>query len=90
MLNIVIIIAGIAIGFVFQRKRGLFSPLDKLITYAIWLLLFLLGFSVGSNQIIISNLGKLGFQAVVITFAAITGSVLISSVLFILLFKNEK
>ena len=58
---------------------------------AIYVLLFLLGISVGTNQEVIGNLGKIGYESVAIAVASIAGSVLISTFLFKLLFrKNAK
>lgn len=81
---------GIGIGFIFHKKLSFIKTAEKLTTYAIWLLLFLLGISVGANELIVKNIGKLGAQAFIISFASILGSVLLSYFLYILLFKDEK
>ncbi|MDO8583373.1 MAG: LysO family transporter [bacterium] len=91
MLNVIIIMTiGIGIGFIFHKKLSFIKTAEKLTTYAIWLLLFLLGISVGANELIVKNIGKLGAQAFIISFASILGSVLLSYFLYILLFKDEK
>lgn len=81
---------GILIGFVLRKNKKLIVISDKLTVYAIWVLLFLLGISVGTNETIIQNIGSLGFQALVVTLSSIACSVIFSYFLFVTLFKNEK
>ena len=50
--------------------------MQKLINYAIFLLLFLLGITVGANGDVMNNLDSIGLEALLITLAAIAGSVL--------------
>ena len=57
--------------------------------WAIYLLVFMLGISVGTNKEVIENLGKIGYEAVVIAIASITFSVLFSALLFKVLFKQK-
>ena len=66
--------AGILIGFLFKRKKV--TWIGKVITVLIWLLLFLLGIDVGSNQVIMSGLHTIGLEALLIAVAAIMGSVI--------------
>jgi uncharacterized membrane protein YbjE (DUF340 family) len=73
---LLLMLAGICIGFAIHRYPAIIRINEKLITWAIYLLLFLLGISVGLNKTIIQNLNKIGLQAITITIGAITGSVL--------------
>jgi len=57
--------------------------------WAIYLLLFMLGISVGTNKEVIDNLGKIGYEAVAIAIASISGSVLLAALLFKVLFKQK-
>lgn len=66
---------GIAVGYVFRRVE-LLQNLGKPISYTIFLLLFLLGISVGANESIVRNLTTLGGQAFLIATAGTFGSVL--------------
>ena len=50
--------------------------MQKLIYFAIFLLLFLLGITVGANGDVMNNLDSIGLEALLITLAAIAGSVL--------------
>ena len=58
-----------------SRKRNL-NIVHRIITWLIWILLFLLGTEVGGNKMILEGLHTIGFEALVITLAAVAGSVL--------------
>lgn len=60
---------------IFSCKRKL-NFIYRVITFLIWILLFLLGTEVGDNKMIIEGLHSLGLEALVITLAAVGGSVL--------------
>ena len=81
-----LMILGIGVGYLF-RKRNL-SFISKLITVLIWILLFVLGLEVGSNPQIVSNLGKLGLDALIITVGALLGSIILAALLW--KFVNKK
>lgn len=83
-----IMFCGIALGYLF-RKKTILQKLGKPISYTIYLLLFLLGISVGGNSEIINNLPSLGGQALLLAFAGTLGSVLAAwGINF--LFKNSR
>ena len=69
-----LMVTGIILGYLF-RERNL-KIVYKLINYAIFLLLFLLGITVGANGDIMNNLATIGYDALLITLAAVAGSVL--------------
>lgn len=69
-----LMVCGIILGYVFKEKNLKF--VQKLINYAIFLLLFLLGITVGANGDVMNNLDSIGLEALLITLAAIIGSVL--------------
>jgi len=54
--------------------------------------LFLLGIGVGLNKTIVSNMAKIGLQAILITFGAVLGSLILAYITYTLFFiqKNEK
>ncbi len=64
--------AGLLIGFLLRNKQLKF--INKIITFLIWILLFLLGIEVGGNREIINGLHTIGIEALVITIAAVLGS----------------
>lgn len=96
MISVLLVMtAGIIAGVFIHRKPVLIQINDRLISVAIYVLLFLLGISVGLNKTIVQNIGTLGYQALVITLGAVCGSVLFSWLIFRVFFaaevnKNEK
>lgn len=71
-----IMFTGMLAGYLLRSKR--LTWIHKIITLLIWLLLFLLGIDVGANRAIINGLHTLGLEALVLTAAAVAGSVLAS------------
>lgn len=67
-----IMVAGIVVGY-FLRKRRL-SYVPHTITILIWLLLFFLGASIGSNDKIMDSLGTLGLEAAGLSVLTLLGS----------------
>ena len=82
-----IMFLGIALGYAF-RKVAFLQGLGKPISYTIFLLLFLLGISVGANESIVKNLTTLGGQAFLIALAGTFGSVLAASGVYHFFFKE--
>lgn len=84
---------GMAIGLAVKQfvhwQATFFKLIDRVLPFAVWALLFLLGISVGSNQAVVSNLGSLGFDAFLVAVAATGMSVLLSIIVFRLFFKHE-
>jgi len=66
-------LSGILVGYLFKKKK--ITWISRVITLLIWVLLFLLGIDVGSNQAIMSGLHTIGLEALVITVGAVLGSV---------------
>ena len=87
---LLLMLAGIVAGYLLSSRRKLLKINDKLIQWAIYGLLFLLGISVGVNKTIIQNLDKIGLQSAIITIGAVTGSVLVIWALYHLFFKSEQ
>ena len=83
-----IMVFGIVLGYLFRRKTML-RKLDKPISYTIYLLLFILGISVGGNNDIIHNLPTLGGWAFLLAFAGTLGSVLAAWVVYKTIFKKD-
>ncbi|MBC8004960.1 MAG: LysO family transporter [Verrucomicrobia bacterium] len=90
LLVLLIMIAGIITGVFIHHKPALIKVNDQLISVAIYVLLFLLGVSVGLNKTIIQNIGTLGFQALIITLGAVTGSVLVSWLIYKAFFQGKQ
>lgn len=82
-----IMVSGIVAGY-FLRRIPNITFIGKLITGFIFLLLFTLGLSVGGNDVIVNNLSTIGVQALVITLAAVMGSVLAAWIVYKRFFRD--
>ena len=66
---------GIGIGYVL-RNWTILQKTEKTISLTIFLLLFILGVSIGSNSLIVNNLGKFGKQAIILAISGVLGSLI--------------
>ncbi len=82
-------ISGIIVGFLVKSKKRLVKGNDKLTTWAIYALLFLMGIGIGANKTIMGSLHTLGLKALAISLGAIAGSVLLGWVTYKLFFKRS-
>ena len=80
-------LTGITVGYLF-RNIAFLQKTEKTISITIFLLLFLLGISVGSNELIINNLAAFGWQAAILAFSATCGSILASWMVLKFFFKK--
>ncbi|MCD4817356.1 MAG: lysine exporter LysO family protein [Candidatus Cloacimonetes bacterium] len=80
---------GMFIGFLFRNKEKLIKPIDYIITWSIFLLLFFLGISVGTNDTIINNLDTIGIKAFFLTIGAVLGSIIVAYFTYIFFFKKK-
>ena len=69
---------GILAGYLARSKRGLLAAASRATTWSLYILIFLLGVSVGANEAVVRALGKLGVQALILCAGAVGGSVLVS------------
>ncbi len=82
-----IMFAGTVIGRLL-RNTGIPGKMGRPISYTILLLLFLLGISIGTDKNITAHLATLGRQALFLSLAATTGSVLAGWAVYHMLFRN--
>ena len=82
-----IMFLGIGIGYLLRNLKFL-EKVEKSTSLTIFLLLFVLGLSIGSNTLIVNNLGKFGWQAIVLATSSILGSMLASFIVLRLFFKK--
>lgn len=82
-----LMLTGVLLGYAARRKNLRF--IQRIITILIWILLFLLGTEVGHNKAIINGLHTIGLEALVITLAGVTGSILASWGLWIYINKKR-
>lgn len=86
---ITVMFLGVGIGYLFRRVKFL-QKTEESISLTILLLLFILGVSVGSNELILNNLASFSGQAAVLASSAIFGSILASWLILNLFFKKEE
>ena len=79
--------SGILVGWL-TRKVNL-PAIHPLITGLIWILLFLLGTEVGSNEKIINGLHTLGLEAIILTLAGTLGSVIFAWFLWKMIYPKR-
>jgi uncharacterized membrane protein YbjE (DUF340 family) len=81
---------GMLLGFLMRRKILFFSKVERWISLTIYLLLFLLGLTVGKNDVIVRNIHLIGMDALIITLAAIAGSVVLCWFVYHLFYRKKK
>jgi uncharacterized membrane protein YbjE (DUF340 family) len=81
------LIAGLLLGFLLRFRLPLLTVVDRLAGWAVLWLIFLLGVSVGANEIVLANLDRLGVQALVLSSGALIGSVVICRLVTTLFFQ---
>ena len=88
MFNILLImLAGVVLGYLLRDARFV-KLTGHSITLTIFIMLFILGLSVGSNAAIVRNLGSFGWQAALLALSGSLGSVLAAWLVFNLFFKK--
>lgn len=87
---LIIMTAGIITGWILHHKNTFLKRISELTNWAIYLLLFLLGLSVGTDEKILNNFDKIGYISVLITVFAVAGSILVSWITYIFFFKKSK
>lgn len=87
---IALFVLGIGLGWFFRKNAQGRKKADVAITWAVYLLLLLLGISVGTNEEIINNFSRIGYKAFWLTIAAVLGSVLLAKLVYQLYFKSDK
>lgn len=75
---ILFIFLGILAGYGFRKRGKKLAWQGRIVTWLIWLLLFLLGIEVGGNERIIAALPTLGVEALVLSVSATLGCCLLA------------
>jgi uncharacterized membrane protein YbjE (DUF340 family) len=87
---LILLLLGILFGRLLRNKPLSLKLIDRITTWSIYLLLFLMGISIGSNKEIVSNISSLGIKALTITAFSLTGSILLSIIVYRIFFRNNK
>jgi Kef-type K+ transport system membrane component KefB len=89
LLIIGFLLTGILIGAFVKHIKGVKSIQDKTITIAIVLLLFFLGLNIGKNNIIVENLHKFGWHALILTLFILAFTIVFTYLLYKYFFKSK-
>ncbi|SRR6056297_1862983 len=90
MIKVVLIMtAGILVGYLLRSKKRLILGSEKMTIWAIYLLLFLLGVAIGSDERIVQNLPKLGWEAFLLTIGGVAGSIILASLTYRFFFNHQ-
>jgi len=79
---------GALIGHHFKGNRYIIKYIHIVSFWSVLILLFLLGFSVGQNETIISNMHKIGLKSLVLSISAVLGSAFLSMFVYNLYFRK--
>lgn len=91
LIVIAVMIAGVFVGHLLKKNKRLFKFIGKLNMWIIFLLLFVMGLSIGNNPQIIDNLSGLGVSAILIGLVSTMGSVFAAYLVYKYIFeKGEK
>ena len=82
-----LMLTGMLLGYLLRRRD--LKKIHQIITLLIWLLLFILGIEVGSNEQIIKGLHTIGLEAVILTLGGTLGSVITAWALWRVLYKKK-
>lgn len=90
MIAVLLVMAvGMILGFLLKKKKGFLKFSEKMTTASIFTLLFMLGIGVGLNEKIIQGLDTIGWQALIITFGAVSGSLVFAYITYQLFFRID-
>lgn len=84
----IFLIAGILVGFIFRNRPKTIVFSSQATAWAVFLLIFFLGLSVGQNDAVVSALGELGWQAILLSSGSILGSLIFTGVLYFFAFRG--
>lgn len=84
-----VMLAGMVIGHFVQGSK-LPRRIEHSTSLTILILLFVLGLSIGSNRLIVENLGHFGWQAAILAVLSLTGSIVAARIVFQVFFKKER
>ncbi len=86
---VLIMAAGMLAGFLLRKQKKLISISEKLVMWAIYLLLFLLGVAIGMNDHILERFAEMGLLALAITIGGVAGSIFMGWLVFAFLFTPK-
>lgn len=87
---VLIMAAGMLAGYLLRKQKKLISLSEKLVMWAIYLLLFLLGVAIGVNDQILERFADLGLLALLITIGGVAGSIFLGWIVFSIFFREKR
>lgn len=92
LLEMGIIVAGIPAGWLLRKSDRAKSAVGRVLTWAVWALLFLLGLALGSDDELLRQISRLGLRAAVISTLSVVGCLVFARLLgrFLDLDKNRE
>lgn len=82
MYLLVALFAGALVGLALRGRQRTIKAVDTATSATIFVLLFLLGLTLGSNDTVMQALRQLGWQALVLSLSSVAGSVALSTILY--------
>jgi uncharacterized membrane protein YbjE (DUF340 family) len=82
------LVAGVVLGSLLKFSEKGKKYVSRGMTALMFVLILLMGLKTGSDNAVVSNLGVYGLQSLVITIAAIVGSILFAILFEKLIFKD--
>lgn len=86
---ILMVTTGILVGYLLRKHPKIIRITEKMTGYTIYLLLFLMGISVGLNDQVIRHFDAIGIQAASVAAGSVAGSVVVCWLLYLLLFRRK-
>lgn len=75
MLVLLLLMVSVGAGVLLRNVKAL-RHVGRTATWTVWLLIFVFGISLGSNDAIVNELAAFGFKALIVALAGVSGSVL--------------
>lgn len=85
---LIIMTLGMGVGYLLRSRKQILKINGKATLWVIFLLLFFMGISVGSNPTIMQNLDTIGLRGLQLALVAVFGSVALSWVVYKVFFKS--
>lgn len=75
LLILLLLVVSVCVGSLLRKCRGL-RHLGQTATWTVWLLIFVFGINLGSNDVIGNDFARFGLTAMILSLAGIVGSAL--------------
>ncbi len=89
-LIIILFATGILLGRLIRNLKKMHKILEKIVNWAVYLLLFLLGISVGINKDIINNFSRIGYTAFWLTIGSVGACLVLARLVYFRFFRNTE